>query len=564
MTGTSLRFSSTSLNKTPEELAGQFALLTTFESVAAILEITPYQLYHFTHAGQRYTNLTIKKKHGGVRAIRAPIVGLKIIQSKLNQVLQAVYSPSSVAHGFIEDRSVVSNAAMHCRARFVLNVDLAKFFETITFARVRGMFMAKPYGRNKVVATILARLCCYEGVLPQGSPSSPVTSNMLVARMDSQLKVLARTHKCTYSRYVDDLSFSTFVNRFPRALANFAEEEAGGGLQIGASLLEIIASNGFAINPQKSRLQHSSGRQVVTGITTNRFPNVPQEFVRQVRAMLHAWGKFGVNEAAAHFFEKFDYKERKSAGTGAAVLFKKILKGRIDYLGMVRGRESRTHLSLLEKYAALQPDYVWPSMLPRELKLSVLERAVFAVEGDESQGTAFNLGTHGLITCAHVVAAEGPYYVQRYGQPDKFPVAIVHLDEARDLALLKFEGQLPDPLPQFELAAIPAEKEDQIILMGYPNNGIAVSSSIERGAVTGYFTRFGQSRHLITCTIYQGNSGGPLLDRNFRLVGIAANGIPKEEEKPSNLHGVIPISVLADFLNSIPEAQSAAAAEVAP
>ena len=280
--------------------------------------------------------------------------------------------------------------------------------------------------------------------------------------------------------------------------------------------------------------------------------------------MLHAWGKFGVNEAAAHFFEKFDYKERSPQGTGAAVLFKKSVKGRIDYLGMVRGRESRTHLSLLEKYATLQPDYVWRSTLPRELKLSVLERAVFAVEGDESQGTAFNLGTLGLITCAHVVAAEGPYYVQRYGQPDEFPVMIVHRDKARDLALLKFEAQLPDPLPQFELSAIADEKEDQIILMGYPNNGIAVSSSIERGAVTRYFTRFGQSQHLITCTIYQGNSGGPLLVRNFRLVGIAANGIPKEEEKPANLHGVIPISVLADFLNSIPKSPSAAAAEVAP
>ena len=107
---------------------------------------------------------------------------------------------------------------------------------------------------------------------------------------------------------------------------------------------------------------------------------------------------------------------------------------------------------------------------------------------------------------------------------------------------------LPSPLPHFELATVPAEQEDQIVLMGYPNNGVAVSSSIEKGAVTGHYTRFGQARHLITCTIYQGNSGGPLLDRNFRLVGIAANGIAKEEPKPANLHGVIPISVLADFL----------------
>ena len=566
MTGTSLQLSSTSLTKTAQELAAQFNSLTTFEGVAAILEITPFQLYHFTHAGQRYTNLVIKKKHGGLRFVQAPIVGLKLVQSKLNHVLQAIYSPGSVVHGFIEDRSVVTNAAMHCRARFVLNVDLAKFFETITFARVRGMFMAKPYSRNKIVATILARICCHEGCLPQGSPCSPVVSNMLMARMDGQLKVLARTHKCTYSRYVDDLSFSTFVSRFPRALANYAEEEAGGGLQIGASLLEVIASNGFAINPQKSRLQHSSGRQVVTGITTNRFPNVPQEFVRQIRAMLHAWRKFGVDEAAAHFFKKFDYKERSLEGTGAAGLFKKIVKGRIDYLGMVRGRESRTHLSLLEQYAALQPAFVWPPTLPpRELKLAVLERAVFAVESLESQGTAFNLGKVGLITCAHVVAGEGPYYVQRHGQSEEFPVIVVHSDEDRDLALLKFEGQFPNPLPHFELAKVAADKEDQIVLMGYPNNGVAVSSSMEKGAVTGHYTRFGQARHLITCTIYQGNSGGPLLDRNFRLVGIAANGIAKEEPKPANLHGVIPISVLADFLNSVPVPQGElAAAEAAP
>jgi RNA-directed DNA polymerase len=554
VTGTSLKLSSTSLSKTPQELAAQFALLTTFEDVAAILEITPFQLYHFTHGGQRYTNLVIKKKHGGMRFVRAPIVGLKIIQKKLNQVLQAVYQPKSVAHGFIENRSVVSNAATHCRARFVLNVDLAKFFETITFFRVLGMFMAKPYSRNKTVAATLARICCSENVLPQGSPCSPVVSNMLVARMDSQLKMLARTQKCTYTRYVDDLSFSTFVNKFPKALAHFAEEENGGALQIGASLLEVIHSNGFAVNAQKSRLQHSSGRQVVTGITTNRFPNVPQEFVRQIRAMLHAWDKFGGDDAAAHFFQKFDYKERSPEGTDPADLFKKIVKGRIDYLGMVRGRESRTHLSLLEKFASLQPNFVWPPTLPpREVKLDVLERAVFAIEGLESQGTAFNLRNVGIITCAHVVAGKGPYCVQRYGQTDEFSVTVVHIDEDRDLALLKFDGELPNPLPQFELASVAAEKEDQIVLMGYPNKGVAVSSSIERGAISGHYVRFGQARHLITCTIYQGNSGGPLLDRNYRLVGIAANGISKEEEKPAQLHGVIPISVLADFLNSVPD-----------
>jgi RNA-directed DNA polymerase len=155
---------------------------------------------------------------------------------------------------------------------------------------------------------------------------------------------------------------STFLNRFPRALAQFADEESGGGLQIGAALLNVITSNGFVINQRKSRLQHSSGRQIVTGLTTNRFPNVPQEFVRQVRAMMHAWEKFGIDAAADHFFKSHDYKQRTP--THPRELFTRIVKGKIDYLGMVRGRESRAHLSFLEKFASLNPQYKWPSKLP--------------------------------------------------------------------------------------------------------------------------------------------------------------------------------------------------------
>jgi RNA-directed DNA polymerase len=201
MTGKSLKQSVLHLTKSGPQLAADFYQLKTFDQVAALLAITPYQLFHYTHAGQYYKHLEIPKKHGGVRTIRAPASGLKIVLRKLNQVLQSVYAPKSVAHGFIHGRDVVSNAAEHSPARYILNIDLENFFETITFARVRGMFMGKPYLRNSNVATTLARLCCFNGNLPQGAPSSPVISNMIAARLDSQLKVLARTHKCRYTRY---------------------------------------------------------------------------------------------------------------------------------------------------------------------------------------------------------------------------------------------------------------------------------------------------------------------------------------------------------------------------
>ena len=556
MTGKTLKQTVLFLTKPPEQIASEFALLKTFDEVASLLAVTPYQLFYYTHAGQHYKYLEIKKKHGGVRKIQAPASGLKLVQRKLNQVLRAVYLPKSVAHGFIPGRDVVSNATEHSPARYILNVDLENFFDAITFPRVRGMFMAKPYLRNSDVATTLARLCCFQGRLPQGSPSSPVISNMISARMDSQLKVLARTHKCRYTRYADDLTFSTFVNKFPPSLAEFAVEELGGGLKIGHSLLEIIAGNGFKINPAKSRLQHSSGRQVVTGLTANRFPNVPQEFVRQIRAMLFAWDKFGAVPAAEHFFKSHDFKERHpESSLAAAAVFAKVVKGKIDYLGMVRGHESRAHLSLLEKYASLNPNYEWPAKLPpRELKLSALETAVFAVEGPASQGTAFNLSTFGLLTCAHVVINQSKLFVHQQGHAKQYPVSVFHVDEDRDLALLSFSGSEPPSLPKIEIADLPAKKEDQIILMGYPTTGPSVSSSIDRGAITGTYNRSGQSRHSISCSIFKGNSGGPVLDRNFRLIGIAANGPSKLDPKGSELFGVIPISVLADFLSKAPTA----------
>jgi RNA-directed DNA polymerase len=549
--GKSLKQSSVHLSAAPGTLAANFAAVGSFDQLAAMLELTPFQLHHFTHSGQRYTPLILKKKHGGTRIISAPIVGLKILQHKLNQVLQAVYAPKSVVHGFVQNRGVVSNAESHARARYVLNIDLQGFFDNITFPRVRGMFMAKPYSKNKTVATVLARICCYQGVLPQGAPTSPIVSNMLLGRMDSQLKVLARTHKCTYTRYADDISFSTFVNIFPRTIAHFAIEEAGGALEIGSALNDLINSNGFAINPAKSRLQHSSGRQVVTGLTANRFPNVPQEFVRQVRAMLHAWGRFGLNAAAVHFFQSHDYKERSPDVLSSGSLFKKIVKGKLDYLGMVRGHDSRAHLSLLEKYATLSPEYTWPSSLPpRELKISVLETAVFAVEGPTSQGTGFVFSDKGLITCAHVVAKQAQLTMHRQGDTQKYPVSVVYIDEDRDLALLAFSGVKPANSSIFEMASVHARKEDQIVLMGYPTTGPAVSSLIEKGAVTALYTRFGQARLSVSCTIFKGNSGGPVLDRNFRLIGVAANGPSKLDPKGTELSGVIPISVLADFLTA--------------
>jgi len=299
--------------KSEEELRQQFYQLNTREEIAAMLGIDDNTLRYYLYAKKSYKTFTIKKKSGGERTIAAPTNNLKLIQKKLNQVLQAVYEPHKrpSVHGFVPNSSIVTNAEFHAKRRYVLNIDLENFFPTITFRRVRGMFSHKPYSRNLNVATILAQICCYLDALPQGAPTSPIVANMVCARLDGELQRFANTHKCNYTRYADDITFSTYTNGFPPSVALY--DPITYTVELGASLRRIIENdNKFIINNNKVRLQTKDRRQEVTGLTVNKFPNVQHEFIREVRAMLHDWKNLGHEKAQERFVKRFDKKHRSS------------------------------------------------------------------------------------------------------------------------------------------------------------------------------------------------------------------------------------------------------------
>jgi RNA-directed DNA polymerase len=210
------------LTETDEKLVKLFYALKTPEDVASLLDVRYSDLIYWiyrTPVAARYKEFTIPKKSGSSRHIASPSTNIKILQQKLHQVLKAVYNPKPSAHGFVKDRSVRTNAEKHIRRRYVFNADLQNFFPSINFGRVRGMFMGKPYHLPERVARFLAHLCCYKGVIPQGAPTSPDISNMICAQMDSQLQQLAFANRCTYTRYVDDITFSTSRREFPSTIA---------------------------------------------------------------------------------------------------------------------------------------------------------------------------------------------------------------------------------------------------------------------------------------------------------------------------------------------------------
>ena len=279
------------LTRGSDEFREQCRDLKCPKDIAEMLEVSHRDLNYWiyrTPEKDRYTSFHIAKKSGVSRQIDAPNLNIKILQQKLNTVLQTVYRVKPSAHGFASGKSVKTNADQHTQKQWVFNIDLDNFFHSIHFGRVRGMFMGKPYNLPADVSTVLAHMCCYQGCLPQGAPTSPIISNMICAQMDSQLQQLAKSNRSTYTRHADDITFSVTSRRFPPALAYI---DSLNQVHVGGNLRQVIVDNGFAINENKIWLRGCHQRQEVTGVTVNNHTNLPRRFTNQIRAMLHAWGK---------------------------------------------------------------------------------------------------------------------------------------------------------------------------------------------------------------------------------------------------------------------------------
>jgi len=269
----------------------------TLHDLAEILGYKPsalaYILYKIPDA-QKYNKFTIPKRSGGEREISAPTAQLKRLQRHLANALYACRDEidadsgrRSLSHGFRRKHSIITNARPHKRRRYVLNLDLKDFFPTFNFGRVRGFFIHNnSFKLDEKVATIIAQIACFENSLPQGSPCSPIIADLIAHVLDVRLAQLAKQHQFTYSRYADDITFSTGHREFPPAVV--APVSTGSPEWApGADLANVIQKTGFTVNPKKTRMQFRMSRQLVTGLTVNAKVNIRQEYYRRARAMCH-------------------------------------------------------------------------------------------------------------------------------------------------------------------------------------------------------------------------------------------------------------------------------------
>lgn len=245
-------------------------------------------LYAYDETGLRgtdkyYKSFDLNKKNGGVRHINAPTGELLRIQKKISKILQASIKTNNISHGFNIGKSIYSNAYVHHNKRYVLNLDLEDFFDSVHFGRVRGFFIKNNnFKCNENIATILAQLTCYNGKLPQGAPSSPVLTNLICNIMDYHILKISKKYKLNYTRYADDMTFSTNDKNFLELYNQFM-----------ADITVEVNKSGFKINDKKTRLQYKDSRQEVTGIIVNKDLSVPNEYYKTTRAMAHSLYKNG-------------------------------------------------------------------------------------------------------------------------------------------------------------------------------------------------------------------------------------------------------------------------------
>ncbi|MCS4162214.1 retron-type reverse transcriptase [Salinibacter ruber] len=249
-------------------------------------------------SGQRasmYETFELPKRRGGTRTISSPNQPILFLQHAFLRVCTHLFPRHDCAHGFERGRSHISNAAQHVGKEWVYSLDIENFFPTIHWGRVNGMLQTHPVNASSDVARILANLCTNDGCLPQGAPTSPILSNLLCRKLDSRLFRWARDNGYTYTRYADDLTFSTNQDRFSEGDRAFIKE--------------ILLDEGFTVNKEKERLMPSHTRQMVTGLIVNEKLNVPSEFLRGLRALLHNVEQHGWYSQARRQKWLFDSKE---------------------------------------------------------------------------------------------------------------------------------------------------------------------------------------------------------------------------------------------------------------
>jgi len=238
------------------------------------------------HTSNFYHQLRIPKKRSKkIRIVYEANESLKNIHKNiLASISEKIIFPEYV-QGFVFKRSIVTNASLHLSKKYVLNLDIKDFFESIKIDKIIDVFN-RELECSDTTSNIFAKLCTFNGCLVQGANTSPILANLVCKELDQDLFEIAQNHNCSYSRYADDITFSG--DTVPRK-----------------KIIEsCIKSYGFNLNPDKWKLQMRGKKQYVTGLTVfdDNKPRISKYVKQELRQAIYYMQKYGLSS----HFEKVD------------------------------------------------------------------------------------------------------------------------------------------------------------------------------------------------------------------------------------------------------------------
>lgn len=498
----------------------------------------------YSNKKYKYTTFELKKKNKNeTRTINSPIRQLLLIQQKIKCELEKFYRYPSEVNGFIKGKSIIDNAKQHINKKYVINLDIEDFFPSIHYGRIYGLFRSKLFNFNKEISHLLTCLLTCDGALPQGSPTSPIISNLIFYSTDKQIIKYCRNKSIVYSRYADDITISFDKTEY---ISLFFQNSM---LKILNSEFEnIFLNSGFSINQDKTRIQRYFMHQEVTGVKVNTKLNLNKSLKYQIRGTLHAIEKYGIENSTKEYCKKnnIDYNSRHQIK-----LINK-LSGLISYWGMVKGKYSREYTFFAEKFNKI--------IGKRHFNLSscdksiILDKCILLIDYDNMiSGTAFfyrNL----IITCNHCIDELIPinniYLFKNINYAISIKASLIFKDVHKDIAIFKPSND--DEIINLININKQISVGDKVYIYGYPdyNNSTDFLTSQIEGNITNIRNYMSTKLYVVDCPVQPGLSGGPVLNNSFNVIGMIVYG-NKDLSTSKKENGFINIDIIDKCIDNL-------------
>lgn len=268
-----------------------------------------------------YDNYEIPKRSGGNRFISAPTETLKKVQQWINRFVLSNNRPHWRCYSYHSEASIYKCAKEHCNSKWLIKLDIENFFESVSEVSVYDVF--KDLGYSPLMAFELARICTidkknvkkplrskwmnfnsnstdlpyprkdvkYFGRLPQGAPTSPQISNLVFKKIDQIFQSFSENEGLSYTRYADDICFSSGSNKYSRIdalrLIRFCSKE--------------LRVQGYTTNKLKTKIIPPGANKIVMGLNVSHSkPKLSKDFKKRVERHVRGIEKFGIIPHASH------------------------------------------------------------------------------------------------------------------------------------------------------------------------------------------------------------------------------------------------------------------------